>query len=432
MVHEVENTGLNFSRDLIVQNTTAQIHGENTSRDKSNPGLINQLQRRNSTGSTPRLIRHVSTSRAASPTHMMQSRTSSPSPTLQMPNQSKSDARRAPSPSRFMRNSSVSASPSRRISSRASTPVRQLSSPAQLLVGRDNKTAGRVTRRRSIPTGRVSNHHVTAMAAASVFTSPRRHRKVNGNIGPSRHLEPVNRTRHPTAQKTVSYGGTLSNGDGEGFLRTLDSIPAHSGSRSAYDFVEAKKRSRKKIKRNSSQADIFDVQLDLHDDEDSEVSVDDKPWLPTGIYAVFLITLWTAVVRLVDSVEENGPVNCTNGEETRLWICAASFSLVQGLAEAFWQRKNLLKVLFSMTCLFGYFIISHVQPLSCRVGADKVTEISKWQSAINFFVSAMLGIRIYQHIQELMLEKKSRKARRKRSQVREEPDEFEGLPERVL
>lgn len=431
-MQEVGNTGLNFSRDLIVQNTTAEIHGENTSRDKSNPGLINQLQRRNSTGSTPRLIRHVSTSRTASPTHMMQSRTSSPSPTFHMPNQSKSEARRAPSPARFTPNCSVSPSPSRRISSRASTPVRQLSSPAQLSVGRDNKTAGRVTRRRSTPTGRVSNHHVTAMAAASVFTSPRRHRKVNGNIRPSRHLEPVNRTRHPTAQKTVSYGGTLSNGDGEGFLRTLDSIPAHSGSRSAYDFVEAKKRRRNKIKRNSSQADIFDVQLDLHDDEDSEVSVDDKPWLPTGIYAIFLITLWTAVVRLVDSVEENGSVNCTNGEETRLWICAASFSLVQGLAEAFWQRKNLLKVLFSMTCLFGYFIISHVQPLSCRIGADKVTEISKWQSAMNFFVSAMLGIRIYQHIQELMLEKKSRTARRKRSQVREEPDEFEGLPEGVL
>ena len=105
---------------------------------------------------------------------------------------------------------------------------------------------------------------------------------------------------------------------------------------------------------------------------------------------------------------------------------------MQGLAEAFWQRKNLLKVLFSMTCLFGYFIISHVQPLSCRIGADKVTEISKWQSAMNFFVSAMLGIRIYQHIQELMLEKRSRTARRKRSQVREEPDEFEGLPEGVL
>ena len=227
--------------------------------------------------------------------------------------------------------------------------------------------------------------------------------------------------------------GTLGVGDGAEILRTIDSIPVHSSSRSAYDFAEANKSNQNKPKWKSRQADFLDIKLDVNDEEDTKDEPDaDKPWFPTGIYAVFLITLWTAVVRLVDSVEESGPVACTAGEETRLWICAASFSLMQGLAEAFWQRKNLLKVIFSMSCLFGYFIISHIQPLSCRIGEDKVTEITKWQSAVNLFVSALLGIRIYRYIQESIQERKSRKEMRKRPNEREESDVFEGLPEVVL
>ena len=117
----------------------------------------------------------------------------------------------------------------------------------------------------------------------------------------------------------------------------------------------------------------------------------------------------------------------------RLWICAASFSLMQGLAEALCQRKNLLKVLFSMTCLFGYFVIAHIQPLSCRVGRNKVTELIKWQCALNFFVGAFLGIRIYRHILETMLERRKTKHRRKGKRDQEDSDDkFEGLPEVVL
>lgn len=428
MLQQLTETGPhNISSDATAHTTAVEIHGDNTSWNKANSIGMDQLQRRNSTGSTPRLLHHVTTSRATSPTNVTPSRATSPSRDFQVPSQPTSQARHAPSPARFVPSRSVSPAPSRRLPSHASTPVRRLSSPAQFRATGGYTPAGRGSRRRSIPSGQVPSH-ATGLVGANVHNSPRRQRKLNGNVGPSRHIAAASRARHFAAQKSVSYGGALSDGDGAGFLRTLDSIPAHSGSRSAYDFVEANRR--RKPKSNSRQAYVLDVDLDIEEETESE-PVDDKPWLPTGIYAVFLITLWTAVVRLIDSVEENGPGACSAGEETRLWICAASFSLVQGLAEALWQRKNLLKVLFSMSCLFGYFIISHIQPLSCRIGEDKVTELSRWQSAMNFFVSALLGIRIYRHIQESMLERRNKKERRKRKD-REELDEFEGLPEGVI
>ena len=432
MLHQVKERGHNLSNDVIAQTTTVEIHGENSSWNKPNSVDMDQLQRRNSTGSTPRLIRHVTTSCATSPTHVTPNRASSPSRAFHVPSQATSQACHARSPPRLAPSRSVSPAPSRRLPSRSSTPVRQLSSPAQFTATRGNAPTGRVSRRRSIPSGRIPNHN-TALVAANLHNSPRRYRKVNGNICPSRHIAAARRARHLETPKSINYGGTLNDGDGAGFLRTIDSIPTHSGARNAYDFVEANRRNIKRPKPSSIQADVLDIELDVNDEEESEdKAVDDKPWLPTGIYAMFLITLWTAVVRLVDSVEENGPAACTEGEETRLWICAASFSVVQGLAEAFWQRKNLLKVIFSMSCLFGYFLISHIQPLSCRIGEDKVNEISKWQSAMNFFVGALLGIRIYRHILESMQEKKSKLERRNRKNDREEPDEFEGLPEGVL
>ena len=457
MLEPVTETGNSLSSDITPQTSSIEINGEDISWNKSNSMTIGQ-QRRNSTGNTPRLIRHTP-SRATSPTpvthHVTQSRASSPSrymitrapaSAFHVPNQAPSPAHHVPhrgtSPARFV--PSRSASPTRHLSSHASsTPIRHLAarglSPAQFPTSRGNSPAGRVSRRRSTPTGRATGRVTTPrnhLITANVHTTPRRYRKLNGNVTPARRPA-QNRARHAAAQKSVSYEGTLSaEGDGAGFMRTLDSIPAHSGSSSAYDFLESNRRNIVKPKPRSRNISVTDIDLDVTEEqEELEDQGDDKPWLPTGIYAVFLITLWTAVLRLVDSVEGNGPMACSEGEETRLWICAASFSLVQGLAEAFWQRKNLLKVVFSMCCLFGYFIISHIQPLSCRLGVDKVTEISKWQSAVNFFVSALLGIMIYRHILELMQERKITKEKRKQRRQCEEGDdhdEFEGLPEYIL
>lgn len=399
--------------------------GQDTTRSSSE--VVDHLQRRNSTGNTPRLLRRIR-SRTTSPIPTTHSRSSSPSRVFQVQNQSKSQLRQMQSPTRLVLSSSVSPAPSRRLPSRVSTPVRQVFSPTLLRTARGNVAQRRSSQRRSMSSGRVPNH-TTAM----VHNSPRRQRKVNGNVARPRHVADAhtNRIKRQDVQGTVNYGRSLSDGDGAGFLRSIESIPAHSGSRNAYDFANANKRHTDvKIR----QIDLLDIENHGNVSEETERERDDsKSWIPTGIYAVMLITLWTAVVRLIDSVEGNGPVICGAGEEVRLWICAASFSLMQGLAEALCQRKNLLKVLFSMTCLFGYFVIAHIQPLSCRVGRNKVTELIKWQCALNFFVSAFLGIRIYRHILETMLERRKTKQRRKGKRDQEDSDdEFEGLPEGVL
>lgn len=435
-------TGNSLSNN-IPQMTSAEISEDDNAWNQSSSLSVGH-QRRNSTGGTPRLIRHAP-GRATSPTPTTQSRASSPArraitrapgSAVHAPNQVRSPARHMPhrdtSPARF--ESSRSASP-------VSAPVQHLtvrgSSPAQFPASRGNSPAGLVSHRKPNPTERAAGHVITPrnhLTTANVHATPRRHKKLNGNITTARRPA-QNRTRRATVPKMVSYGDSLSEGDGAGFLRTLDSIPAHSGSRSAYDFAEASRRTTGKPKPKLRQLDFTEIDLDVTEDlEESDNQADEKSWLPTGIYAVFLVTLWTAVLRLIDSVEGNGPMACSEGEETRLWICAASFSLVQGLAEAFWQRKNLLKVIFSMSCLFGYFIISHVQPLSCRLGEDKVTEISKWQSAINFFVSALLGVRIYRHTLESTQERKIARERKKRRRQSEDSDDedFEGLPEAVL
>ena len=87
-----------------------------------------------------------------------------------------------------------------------------------------------------------------------------------------------------------------------------------------------------------------------------------------------------------------------------------------------------------MLCLFAYFVILHVQPLSCRFGEDRVTDISKWQSAINFFVSALLGLGIYKHILETIQNQRIIKEKRiQKGQWEEAEDsEFEGLPEGII
>lgn len=444
MLQPVTETGNSLSNDIIPQMTSVDISGEDNAWNRSSSLSVGH-QRRNSTGGTPRLFRHAP-GHATSPTPTTQSRASTPTrytiprapvsafhiPANQAPSSARHMPHRGTSPARFV--SSRSASP-------VSTPVRHLaargSSPAQFPASRGNSPAGRVSHRKPIPTGRATGHVITPrhhFTTANVHATPRRHKKLNGNITAARRPA-QNRARRAAVPKTVSYGDSLSEGDGAGFLRTLDSIPVHSGSRSAYDFAEANRRNIAKPKLKLRQLDFTEIDLDMTEElQELDDQADEKPWLPTGIYAVFLVTLWTAVLRLIDSVEGNGPTACSEGEETRLWICAASFSLVQGLAEAFWQRKNLLKVIFSMSCLFGYFIISHIQPLSCRLGVDKVTEISKWQSAINFFVSALLGVRIYRHILESMQERKMTREKKKRRRQSEESDDedFEGLPEAVL
>ena len=415
---------------------SVDISGDDNAWNQSSSLSIGR-QRRNSTGGTPRLIRHAPGC-APSPTPTTQSRASSPArytrpqapvSAFHAPNQAPSSARHTPhrgtSPAPF--GSSRSASP-------VSAPVRRLT---QFPASRGNSPAGRVPHRKPNPTGRATGHVIVPrnhLTTANVHATPRRHKKMNGNLTTARRPA-QNRTRRAAVSKTVSYGDSLSEGDGAGFLRTLDSIPAHSGSRSAYDFAEANRRTIAKPKPKLRQLDFTEIDLDVTEElEEVDDHADEKSWLPTGIYAVFLVTLWTAVLRLIDSVEGNGPMACSEGEETRLWICAASFSLAQGLAEAFWQRKNLLKVIFSMSCLFGYFIISHIQPLSCRLGEDQVTEISKWQSAINFFVSALLGVRIYRYTLESMQGRKMITERKKRRRQSEDSDDedFEGLPEAVL
>ena len=435
-------TGNSLSNN-ITKMTSAEISRDDNACNRSSPLSVGH-QRRNSTGGTPRLIRHAP-GRATSPTPTTQSRGSSPAlyaltrapvSAFHVPNQVPSSVRHMPhrgtSPARF--GSSRSASP-------VSVPVRHLavrgSSPAQFPASRGNSPAGLVSHRKPNPNGRATGHVITPkshLTTANVHATPRRHKKLNGNITTARRPA-QHRTRRAAVPKMVSYGDSLSEGDGAGFLRALGSIPAHSGSRSAYDFAETNRSTIAKPKPKLRQLDFTEIDLDLTEDlEESDDQVDEKSWLPTGIYAVFLVTLWTAVLRLIDSVEGNGPMACSKGEETRLWICAASFSLVQGLAEAFWQRKNLLKVIFSMSCLFGYFIISHIQPLSCRLGEDKVTEISKWQSAINFFVGALLGVRIYRHTLESTQERKLTRERKKRRKQSEDSDDedFERLPEAVL
>ena len=125
-------------------------------------------------------------------------------------------------------------------------------------------------------------------------------------------------------------------------------------------------------------------------EEDDRDEFDDSPWMPSGLYAALVITCWSATLKLIDAIEENGPAVCSRSEEVRLWICAGALTAIQGIAEAILKRKKLIKILFSMVCVLAYMTITHTQPLSCRLGESRVSEVSKWQSAIFFFVTAIL------------------------------------------
>ena len=396
--------------------------------ENANSSRVSQVTRGSRTGHAQRRavssIRHVP-SRATSSVSYRINRDASYAPSrASLPVRSVSSGQ-------FTRSRSVSPSrglPSRDAASVARHPSGFAASPPQFAPGRAHSSRARLPRRRSLSTRRFPNRAGAAkqgqMISPHAHDTPRRYRNLNDKVYSEGKIVVPPKRQRIIPQKSVTYGGSLSGGDDGQFLGSLGGIRLNSGSRTAYDFVDSNKL-------NMLQANITEGGLEASDQQGRHVAGDKKPWLPTGIYAVFLITLWTAVLKLVNSVEDNGPSVCTQGEETRLWICAGSFVLALGLAEAFWERKNLLKVLFSMCCLFGYFIILHTEPLSCRLGEGKVTEISKWQSAINFFTSALLGICIYQHTLEALQGRKRSREEEKIRRRREQTD-FEELPEFIL
>ena len=221
-------------------------------------------------------------------------------------------------------------------------------------------------------------------------------------------------------------------------VKGFESLNGQPPSRSAYDFLEEYKSHYHKPKPNLRRhsANDADVELGLAEgagDSREEQSSEDKPWLPTGIYLVFFFTLWTAVVKIVDSVEKNGPAVCAPGEEARLWACAGSLALLHGIFEALWQRKSLFKALFSMVWLLSYMLVSHLQPLVCLLGADALYALSKWQAAVNCFVGALLGVLVYKNIQLSVRSHKTRKetSRRRRRNTNQPSDDefsFDGVP----
>lgn len=71
----------------------------------------------------------------------------------------------------------------------------------------------------------------------NVYVILRRYKKLNGNIIIVWCFV-QNRIWCVIVLKMVSYGDLLSEGDGVGFLRILDSIFVYLGLRSVYDFVE--------------------------------------------------------------------------------------------------------------------------------------------------------------------------------------------------
>ncbi|KAK3752708.1 hypothetical protein QZH41_006618 [Actinostola sp. cb2023] len=197
--------------------------------------------------------------------------------------------------------------------------------------------------------------------------------------------------------------------------RSFQSFRAHGheNDRTAYEFMEA---SRQQGRKDRSVA-IRDMEIDERDSEADDNDMDDVPWAPTGIFAVFVITLWTAVLKLIDSIDNNGPVVCSEGEEVRLWICSGCLSLIFFLAEIVWKGKNFTKALFGAVLVFAYMMLGHTEPLTCRLGQAKLNEINKWQAAMNFFFGALLGTKVYQEIAEairLKRKSKGKKQRRKR------------------
>lgn len=296
------------------------------------------------------------------------------------------------------------------------------------------------SRKLHFPSRHTSRSDVPAhVISAHVHATPRTaYRKINGDAIPQRLAQLNRQASLPLRETTLSDIKTLRRTESFSGRRTgVESLRAHSQSaRTAYEFLEANRRQYHKVKpKPSRQLDTVDVELGIGEDEErrEEQDLDNKPWIPTGIYFAFLFTLWTAVLKIVDSVEKNGPVRCAQGEQPRLWACAGALALTQGIAEALWQRKSLFKALFSMACILTYMLMSHTQPLSCLLGEEMVEEITKWQAAMNCFISALLGALAYRQVQESVRDRKkkkkeSRRRRRKRNQQSDDEDSFDGIP----
>lgn len=252
------------------------------------------------------------------------------------------------------------------------------------------------------------------MTIAHVHSAPRVPRKVNGDLA-------VVPKRQARRQRSLPprWSQNRSKGSSRGiqnlsFNRSFDSLhgSSHDGPRTAYEFMEAEMNSR------PSRAAVID--LDMNDKRESRDNSDEDEdgetsWAPTGIFAVFIVTLWTAVLKLIDSIDRNGPVKCSEGEEVRLWICAGCLSLVFCLGEITWKKKSLIKASFGTILVFTYMMLGHAEPLSCRLGEAKLSEIGKWQAAMNFFFAALLGTRVYQEIAESIRQRrKKRKGKKER------------------
>ena len=264
------------------------------------------------------------------------------------------------------------------------------------------------------------------MTTAHVHPTPNSYRKLNG-VAPRRNA-PVTRQNSFPSRKSSGYtrpgrGRRTASFNSKLRARSLDSI-ASSELRTAYDFARHPNSNKKTRQRQVALED-----LEFAEQEEADVSeYEDSPWMPTGVYAAFVVTSWSAILKLIDGIEGNGPAVCSSSEEVRLWICAGSLTVIHGLAEAIFKRKELFKVLFSMVCVLGYMVITHTQPLSCRLGVVNVTETSKWQSAICFFVTALLAAVVYHDIKTDHLRRtkvKSPMPRRKRRRRQDDNRDYD-------
>lgn len=269
----------------------------------------------------------------------------------------------------------------------------------------------------------VTSGYVTAM---NVHNAPRVYRKLNGDIQ-ALDKRPRRQRSLPPKWNQNGYIIPTTRIDNISMNRSLDSFQGHGNSRTAYEFMDASRRQQ----RNDRRVVIEDIEIKESDNHNSDDdAMDDAPWAPTGIFAVFIITLWTAVLKLVDSIDDNGPVVCSEGEEVRLWICSGCLSLVFFLAEIVWKEKNFSKALFGAVLVFSYMMLGHAEPLTCRLGEGKLNEINKWQAAMNFFFAAVLGAQVYLEIAQAIRQKrkfKEKKQKRKRKEEGDSSDEDESV-----
>lgn len=289
----------------------------------------------------------------------------------------------------------------------------QLTQSTDLSQKPQQRTADRRHHRLSRTNSRTSDITAGYVTAMNVHNVPRVYRKLNGDLQPLENRAPRRQRSLPPSWNQNGYV-IPTRMDNIPMNRSLDSFQAHGSNRTAYEFMDASRRKQK----NDRRVVIGDLEIDDSDERNSEdTDMDDASWAPTGIFAVFIITLWTAVLKLIDSIDDNGPVVCSEGEEVRLWICSGCLSLVFFLAEIIWKNKNFTKALFGAVLIFSYMMLGHAEPLTCRLGEKKLNEINKWQAAMNFFFAAVLGTKVYQEIAQAIRQKrkKGKKQKRKRN-----------------